>query len=435
MDVPLSPRVRRLLDTPTMHHLGQISQLGLVHLVYPGAKHSRLEHSLGVYHNALRLLATLRADRRFVELVDVRAAEAFVLAAILHDSGHWPFCHAVQDMRLAAVPRHESRVAAIVSGGEVARRIAADWNCLGDDVISILAGKPSGETTLSQAAIELLAGCLSGPVDIDKLDYLVRDSLHAGVPYGRNFDASRLFGSMVLHPDTKRPRLAISDKGRTAAEMMVFARYVMFSEVYWHHAVRAATAMLQRLVYAQAMTKPRQSANNIAATFALTDAAWISHYLATARDSPAAPLAQGLFGDTRQLYKRAAEFSVLDQPELHQAISHRPYWWLVACGEELSRCCAKRLALAIGPNDLLIDAPPVKLEVDINMDVVSRDGTVRRLGDVSPVAHSLAHQQFDGHVKRVRVFVRPDLREPIRELLRDGSILRDAIDTLNQGLV
>ena len=79
------------------------------------------------------------------------------------------------------------------------------------------------------------------------MDYLARDSLHAGVPYGRNFDQSRLIGSLCLNE--AGDGLAITDKGKTAAEMMVFARYVMFSEVYWHHAVRSATAMLQRAFY------------------------------------------------------------------------------------------------------------------------------------------------------------------------------------------
>ena len=80
---------------------------------------------------------------------------------------------------------------------------------------------------------------LSGPIDIDKMDYLDRDSLHAGVPYGRNFDRNRLIQSLLVNGNGDG--LAISSKGKTAAELMVFARYVMFSEVYWHHTVRSAT--------------------------------------------------------------------------------------------------------------------------------------------------------------------------------------------------
>ena len=123
----------------------------------------------------------------------------------------------------------------------LADAITEDWNCDANDVVELL------NPTTDDPAVQFLASCLSGPIDVDKLDYLQRDSLHAGVPYGRNFDVGRLISSMVLQKETNR--LAIGEKGRTAAEMMVFARYVMFSEVYWHHAVRSATAMLQRAVF------------------------------------------------------------------------------------------------------------------------------------------------------------------------------------------
>src|SRR5690606_2564346 len=96
------------------------------------------------------------------------------------------------------------------------------------------------------------ASMLSGPIDVDKIDYLARDSHHAGVPYGKHFDASRLISSLCLNQ--AGTAVAVTDKGRTAAELMVFARYVMFSEVYWHHTVRAATAMLQRAVTMQSQT-------------------------------------------------------------------------------------------------------------------------------------------------------------------------------------
>jgi uncharacterized protein len=432
MDVPLSPRVRRLLDTTVMKRLSEITQLGLVHLVYPGAKHSRLEHSLGVYRNAILFLQSLGEDARFRQLVSVRGAEAFVLAALLHDAGHWPYCHAIEDMRLASIPRHEARVEAIVARGEVADLIAQDWHCSGDDVLSLLAGRAVERTSLSTGEVEFLASCISGPVDVDKLDYLVRDSLHAGVPYGRNFDAARLLASLAVHPE--RPRLSITEKGRTAAEMMVFSRYVMFSEVYWHHTVRAATAMLQRLVF------ELQTHLDIPAMLEWDDATWIRQVTSIAEGKEASTLAKGLFGPSRRLYKRAAEFNILERADLHRGLAHRPYWWLVACGDELARIVSRQLSVPVDAVELLLDAPPVKLEVDINMDVVGRGGVARggevhKLGDVSPVAHVLAHQQFDGHVKRVRVFVSPHLREAVAELLEDDRWIQEAVETINREVV
>ena len=425
--MPLSERVRRLLDTPVFQRLGDISQLGLVRLVYPGARHSRLEHSLGVYRNALLFLQTLSPQQAFSSIVGERAEEAFVVAALFHDVGHWPFCHAIEDMRLSDVPRHEVRVRAALHSPEIMQCLRSDWQCTADDVMSIIAGETTGKTTLSTDAVSLLSSCLSGPIDVDKLDYLVRDSLHAGVPYGRNFDASRLLSSLTVHPD--RPRLAITEKGRTAAEMMVFARYIMFSEVYWHHAVRSATAMLQRLVFVLYMT------DDITKTFDLVEPEWIATVCRAAEATDALPLANGLFGTSRQLYKRVAEFNAADRPELYRGLAHRPYWWLVACGNLLADRFGQRLGMSIPESAILIDAPPTKLEVDINVDVAMRNGSVKKLADVSPLADSLANRQFDGHVKRVRIFVRRDLRDAISLMLKDESLLRDAIETLDREVV
>jgi HD superfamily phosphohydrolase len=418
-DVPLSPRVVRMLDTSAMRRLTRVTQLGLVHLVYPGATHSRFEHSLGVYRNTLLVLHNLILSESIRPPLPVPAIEAMILAALLHDAGHWPFCHAIEDMRIERLTRHESRVAALIQGDEVDSLIREDWQCGGDDVMSLLLGKRIGACELPDAAIELLASCLSGPIDVDKLDYLVRDSLHAGVPYGRHFDSGRLIAAMTVDP--RRPRLAITEKGRTAAEMMVFARYVMFSEVYWHHAVRSATAMLQRSVH------ELRHQVDIESMMRLDDAAWIQRWRSAAAETPAADLVEGLFGPVRSLYKRVAEFNLSQRGELHRQLARRPYPWLVACAEQLARQLAAETGLPIRPCDILIDAPPVKLEVDINVAVVAKDGAVRALADVSPVADALARQQFDDHVKRVRIFVHPRLREDLASPMANNAWLERAI--------
>ena len=421
-DVPITDRVRRLIDTPPLRRLASISQLGMVSLVYPGATHSRFEHSLGVYHNAVRLLARFSGDDSFRAMVGCPLADAFLFAALVHDVGHWPFCHPIEDMQLSGLGRHEDRIARRLEEPELARCLQRDWACDPQSVVSLLvpatrgpggvvADAGPGGSDISGgndlAGVRFLASCLSGPIDVDKLDYLQRDSLHAGVPYGRNFDAGRLTGAMCVHPAAAR--LAVGEKGRTAAEMMVFARYVMFSEVYWHHAVRAATAMLQRAVFALV------DRVDLEATLELTDTRWIAMLRQAAAGSDAEPLVEGLFGPTRALFKRLAEYNVIDGAETHRRLARRPYRWLVACAERLAERLSQRCGLRVGPADVLIDAPPVKLEVDINIDVVGRDGGVRPLGQVSPVASVLASRQFDDQVKRVRVFIRPDLRDRVRD--------------------
>ncbi|MCC9640888.1 HD domain-containing protein [Rhodopirellula sp. JC740] len=418
MDVPVTDRVQRLIDTAPMRRLASISQLGLVSMVYPGATHSRLEHSLGVYAWALQFLRQL--SEAPTDQVDVarenRFVEAFLVAALVHDAGHWPFCHPIEDMAQTNLPRHEERVDAMLRSGPIAEALQTDWSCDADDVMAILCPKKyesSGDPGASEA-LAFFASCLSGPIDVDKLDYLQRDSLHAGVPYGRNFDPMRIVSSLVRHP--RRPKLAIHEKGRTAAEMMVFGRYVMFSEVYWHHAVRSATAMLQRAIHELQQVDERLGRKeaqseviSIIDWMDLSESAWASRLnnAAEQRGGPVQELVSGLFGPTRRLLKRAAEFNVESGGDMHHMLARRPYWWLAACSEPLAKRISKSIGQTVAPEFVLIDAPPVKLEVDINIDIVLRSGEVATLGDVSPVASVLANRQFDNHVKRVRVFV-PD---------------------------
>ncbi|MEX2558553.1 MAG: HD domain-containing protein, partial [Pirellulales bacterium] len=182
LDVPLTPRVRQIIDSSEFRRLARISQLGLVSLVYPAAIHTRFEHSLGVYRLGLLYLKHLAHDERFAALVRPVDAEAFLVAALVHDLGHWPFCHPIEDIRLPGVPQHELFANSFLLEGEIADILRADWNINPRDVVTLLSEKPRG------ARSRLLWSMLSGPIDIDKMDYLARDSLHAGVPYGRNFD-------------------------------------------------------------------------------------------------------------------------------------------------------------------------------------------------------------------------------------------------------
>ena len=344
VNVPISNRVRRVLDSQPMRRLASISQLGMVALVYPGATHSRLEHSLGVYHNALTLLARFSDDPFFTRRVDRTTADAFILAALVHDIGHWPFCHPIEDMGLSQLSEHESRVQHWFDSSELNDCIATDWDCKLEDVLMLL--QPKSYVDRIDPSHELLASFLSGPIDIDKLDYLQRDSLHCGVPYGRNFDADRLIHSMCINPDTSR--LAIGEKGRTAAEMMVFARYVMFSEVYWHHAVRSATAMLQRAVFCL------RNVFDLETALAMVDSQWIRAIQDAAVGTEAERLVDGLFGPVRRLYKRIAEFNVTDGVEVHQQLARRPYWWLIAVSETLARQLSSRIGITIDPTDIFI---------------------------------------------------------------------------------
>lgn len=414
--VPLTPRVRALIDTPEVRRLARISQLGLVALVYPGATHSRLEHSLGTYRLALEFLGRLQHDDRFRSTVTAADAAAFLAAALLHDVGHWPYCHPLEDMGLPELPRHETLVRALLTDGPAGRILADHWNLAPRRVADLIEG------SADDPAGRILCSLLSGPIDVDKMDYLARDSLHAGVPYGRHFDQDRLLTSLCL--DATGTTLAITDKGRTAAELMVFARYVMFSEVYWHHAVRSATAMLQRAVW---LLRERIDAASLVRS---DDAAFTTWLLAAAKGSAAEPLALGLFGDTRCLYKRAATYDAAHHPAVHRALAGRPYSESVAVSGRLAAALSRRLGTTIPPHSVLLDAPPAEREVEFRIHVRERlphtaDHAWRPLETLSPVVRSLAREQFDDLVKRVRIFCEPAMAAAIAGCAELESIVLD----------
>jgi uncharacterized protein len=395
-DVPLTPRVRRLIDTSAFRRLARISQVGLVSLVYPAANHTRFEHSLGVYRNALLYLQQLATDEKFTATIEPADAELLVVAALLHDLGHWPFCHPIEDIALPGLPSHEVFGRQFLMEGEIADALRQDWGLDPQHVAALLAEKPQDKKQ------KLLRSLLSGPIDIDKLDYLSRDSLHAGVPYGRHFDQQRLIGSLCLNE--AGDGLALRDKGRTAAEMMVFARYVMFSEVYWHHAVRSATAMLQRAFFLL------REKLDLSALFELAEGPFVDALQQSAAGTPAAELSSGLFGPRRQLYKRLAEFSYFQQRHWYEQIARQPYAYLASLSERFAAAASKRIGRTIAPHEILFDAPPQHREVEFNVEIFfPKENVYRPLGEVSPVVHTLATKQFDDYVKRVRVFVYPKL--------------------------
>ncbi len=398
-NVPFTRRVRSLVDTPEFQRLSRISQLGLVSKVYPGATHTRFEHALGVYHNALRYLQQLRKDPRFVATVSVADAELLIVTALLHDIGHWPFCHPIEDMGLPAMPPHEAHAAHFLhSNGELAGVLRDEWSVSPEAVVGLLTGQAATPAT------RLLQSILSGPIDIDKMDYLDRDSLHCGVPYGRNFDRQRLMQSLVLN--AAGDGLAITSKGKTAAELMVFARYVMFSEVYWHHAVRAATNMFARAFF---QLSPRF---DLASLFTLSDAEMIAQLREAARGEASESLLEGVFGLRRVIYKRAAEFTPSLAAEVYRRVAGRRFSELVTISESLAVRASRAWGIEVVPTEILVDAPPPNREVEFAVDIYfPKTESYRSLREVSPVVEALALTQFDDYVKRVRIFIHPQHRE------------------------
>lgn len=417
IDVPLTKRLVRLIDTPAFQRLKSVSQLGFVSWVYPGATHNRFEHSLGVYRLALLFVRRLYRNDRFREVVSVRDVELLLVSALLHDIAHWPFCHPIEDLQLPDVPNHESLAIDQLRTPELARALKEDWGLDPEDVQSLLTKR------VSTVSHRICSSILSGPIDVDKMDYLYRDSLHAGVPYGRNFDVPRLIDSLCLND--AGDRIAITTKGKTAAELMVFARYVMFSEVYWHHAVRSATAMFQRAFYQMGN---QLTPEHLSTLFRCKENEIVGVMNVLDHGRAARPLLDGLFGAKRTLYKRWAQFNYAENSSLHERIAGKPYSELVSLASRVANWTSDQIGSVVEPHEILLDAPPVGLEVQFDVDV-KKPGELgfTKLGNVSPVVKTLASRQFDNFVKQVRLFAHPRVIERVSQL-DPLQALSDCID-------
>ncbi|HET6230687.1 MAG TPA: HD domain-containing protein [Longimicrobiaceae bacterium] len=237
--IRLDPTALRIIDTRQFQRLRHIRQLGLAYLVYPGATHTRFDHALGVYHLA-RWAMGLLGERGELEGVDPAECRLVPYAALLHDIGHYPFSHALEELDAERVPGHHEELTARFLAAPAIRAALEEVAPNAPERIEALIRARSGSP---------LQGLVSGSLDLDKIEYLRRDALFCGVPYGE-VDVDRLLHAMTLlrDPETGRMEVGIHEKGLSAVESLLFSKYQMFRNVYWHHAVRAATSLYKRLV-------------------------------------------------------------------------------------------------------------------------------------------------------------------------------------------
>jgi len=212
----------KLIDTPEVQRLRGIKQMAVAYLVYPGANHTRFEHSLG----------TMEITSKICENLSLSDEETKVMraAALLHDVGHTAFSHETEAI-LVRKRRgsHEQRGAEKVKEGE-SGEILEDNGYDVKKVCSLIGAESKG-------------GIIDFDLGSDRMDYLLRDSHYTGVAYGV-IDCDRLVYTIRL----REGKAVVEWGGIEAAESLLIARFLMFSSVYYHHAVRIASAMLGRAV-------------------------------------------------------------------------------------------------------------------------------------------------------------------------------------------
>lgn len=395
-NIRLEPAAVSAIDTPTFQRLRYVRQLGHAFLVYPGATHSRFEHALGAYHLARRALATLD-ERGDLDGVDERECLAIRLAALLHDIGHYPFSHALEE---AGFGSHEQLGTRRLREGALGTLLQSLG---GDRLIERVAALIQGTSDSP------LAGLVSGSLDLDKIDYLSRDAHMCGVPYG-TVDVDRLLSSLVLvhHADGTR-EMGVQEKGVSALESLLFAKYQMYRNVYWHHAVRSATCMFKRAVRATIASGKISNAEIEDATDGTLDT------LLSQRDT------SGMAGALRErrLYKRALDMPASAVPE------DLPSWiWNdVGALEGAEMALAEELKLP--PGGVLIDYPERDSMLSVDLPLLTRDGKVERLTDAGRAGElglpRVAHELYRS-ARRLRIFtVEPRVIERIPDRLLASS--------------
>ena len=383
----------QLVDTEIFQRLRYVRQLGLAYLVYPGATHTRFEHALGTYHLARGTLATM-SEREGLAGADAEEQAVVRAAALLHDVGHYPFSHALEEIGQL---HHEDVARPLITSGSLADILAS---AISRDapgrVFDLVCGRSDSP----------LQGLISGSLDLDKIEYLKRDAFMCGVPYGE-IDVDRLTNSLLVldDPETGKPAIGVLEKGLSALESLLFAKYQMYRNVYWHHAVRSATAMYKRMVedalYAGALDAELLPS--------YTDEGLL-HRLEHAAPST---LLDAL--KSRRLYKRALEWPA---SQLDDGFGE----W-VATDRERTRVAEDALAKEVGikPGELLLDFPIKTQMLGLDIPVKRRSGEIEMLtGEGWPGTINLPtlSEELYTSARWLRVFVARRIDIPRELVLR-----------------
>ena len=237
-----------LLGTREVQRLRRVRQLGLTSLVFPGAEHSRFAHAIGAAHVMTRLRERVRAKEGdlpdALRLTDQAALDALA-AAFLHDLGHGPYSHLFEEVVPAARPHEEWTVQALLDPGTEVHQALR----------SIDAGMPERVAALvtGESAVGWLARAVSGTLDVDRCDYLLRDSHMTGVAYGI-YDLDWLLRALAFAElpfgDTASDRWVLAIEGRKGLppiEGFFLARHFMYQQVYHHKATRAAECIVRAM--------------------------------------------------------------------------------------------------------------------------------------------------------------------------------------------
>ena len=423
--IPLGPREEKLISTPAFLRLQNVKQLGFVYRVWPGATHTRYEHSLGCYHLAVRALRGLlqRGEDGGLAGVSVSSVQILVVAALLHDIGHYPFSHTIEELGYPII-LHEQVGRSIIENSEIASILEQDYHLSPERVADFI--DPPRKKPLP-ADDELLSHLLSGALDVDKLDYLPRDARACNVPYG-GVDVARLQSSLRVHPNVHGQRcMVVTHKGISPLHSLLHARQEMFDNIYWHHTSRAFQVMLMRAVQEALLAGTLQASQLVG----LDDASLLTLLREDRMPTSSRVLTEDL--QLRRPYKGVVEisrmagrlFSRLDA--LYWNANRRRH-----IEQALSVELARVLEVEIADYEVLFDIPrPEKWEMDVWVTFGANPPV--GLEELVPWVQATGLQpddlaRYEQHQRRLRVVAAERLRAPLQARLND--LLLPALETL-----
>src|SRR5438874_4624739 len=423
--IPLGPREEKLISTPAFLRLQQVKQLGFVYRVWPGATHTRYEHSLGCYHLAVRALRALlqRGEDGGLAGVSITSIQTLVVAALLHDIGHYPYSHTIEELGYPIV-NHEKVGRWIIENSEIATILERDYHLSPERVADFI---DPPQTKALPAGDELLSHLLSGALDVDKLDYLPRDARACNVPYG-GVDVVRLQGSLRIHPNVLgQRRIVVTHKGISPLHSLLHARQEMFDNIYWHHTSRAFQVMLMRAVQEALLAGTLQ----VSQLVGLDDASLLSLLREERMPASSRVLAEDL--QLRRPYKGVVEISrmagrLFNRLDALYWNANRRRHIEQALSAELSRV----LEMEIADYEVLFDIPrPEKWEMDVWVTFGANPPV--GMEELVPWVQATGLQpddlaRYEQHQRRIRVVAAERLRALLRARLDD--LLLPALETL-----
>jgi uncharacterized protein len=416
--IPLGPREEKLIGTAPFLRLQNIKQLGFVYRVWPGATHTRYEHSLGCYYLAVRALRSLlqRGGDGGLYDVSISSVQTLVVAALLHDIGHYPFSHTVEELG-HPIALHEQVGRSIIENSEIATILERDYGLSPARVADFI---DPPRTRPLPAGDALLGDLLSGALDVDKLDYLPRDARACNVPYG-GVDVARLQGALRIHPDVHgQRRVVVTHKGISPLHSLLHARQEMFDNIYWHHTSRAMQIMLVRAVQDALLCGALDTARLVG----LDDASLLA--LLAGADMPVSSRALAGALEMRWPYKGVLEVSRL-AGRLYARLD--ALFWDAQrrrhVEQQLAAELAAALALDIAEYEVLLDIPrPEKWEMDVWVTFAHPPVGMEPLATWVEVTglqpDDLA--RYEQHQRRIRLVAPERLREALQSR-RDDVVI------------